>query len=190
MTVKGKTENKTGGPDIIIRDVKPDDAAQLLGIYRYYIEETAITFETSVPAVPEFRARIEKTLARYPYICAERDGKIEGYAYAGAFVGRAAYDKSVETTIYVEHGAAKNGLGRRLYAALEERLAAMGIVNLYACIGYPAEKEDEYLTYNSAEFHEHMGYRKAGEFLKCGHKFGRWYSMIWMEKLIGEHGEL
>lgn len=62
----------------------------------------------------------------------------------------------------------------------------MGFLNLYACIGYP-EEEDEYLTRNSAEFHAHLGFRKVGEFHLCGYKFGRWYHMIWMEKLVGEH---
>ena len=61
----------------------------------------------------------------------------------------------------------------------------MGILNLYACIGYP-EYEDEYLTTNSADFHTHLGFVKVGEFHKCGYKFGRWYNMIWMEKMIGE----
>ena len=73
-----------------------------------------------------------------------------------------------------------------LYEALETELKKMGILNLYACIGYP-ETEDEYLTRNSAGFHAHLGYIKVGEFHKCGYKFGRWYHMIWMEKTIGEH---
>lgn len=77
-------------------------------------------------------------------------------------------------------------MGRRLYEALEEKLRKMGILNLYACIAYP-ETEDEYLTTNSADFHAHLGYTKVGKFQKCGYKFGRWYNMIWMEKLIGEH---
>ena len=64
----------------------------------------------------------------------------------------------------------------------------MGILNLYACIGQP-EVEDEYLTRNSADFHEHMGFSKVGEFHKCGYKFGRWYNMIWMEKMIGKHSK-
>ena len=55
-----------------------------------------------------------------------------------------------------------------------------------ACIGYP-EKEDQYLTKNSAEFHAHLGYRMVGEFHQCGYKFGRWYDMVWMEKIIGQH---
>ena len=77
-------------------------------------------------------------------------------------------------------------MGRMLYEALEAALKEMGILNLYACIGYP-DTEDEYLTRNSADFHKHLGFEKVGEFHKCGYKFDRWYSMIWMEKIIGEH---
>lgn len=73
-----------------------------------------------------------------------------------------------------------------LYEALEKELKDRGILNLYACIGDPLT-EDEYLTKNSERFHRHMGYRKVGEFHKCGYKFNRWYNMIWMEKMIGEH---
>lgn len=104
-----------------------------------------------------------------------------------ADMGRAAYGWSCEMTIYLDRNAHKCGMGRRLYEALEDRLRKMGILNLYACIGYP-KKEDEYLNRNSAEFHEHMGYTKVGQFHRCGRKFGRFYDMIWMEKIIGEHG--
>lgn len=62
----------------------------------------------------------------------------------------------------------------------------MGVLNLYACIGYP-KVEDEYLNKNSAQFHEHLGFRLCGTFENCGYKFNRWYDMIWMEKIIGEH---
>ena len=80
----------------------------------------------------------------------------------------------------------KSGVAKALYMALEQILAEQNILNLNACIGYP-EVEDEYLTKNSVQFHEHMGYRFVGEFYKCGYKFGRWYNMVWMEKHIGEH---
>lgn len=130
--------------------------------------------------------RIRNIMKRYPYIVIERDGKVQGYAYAGPFHSRAAYGWSCEMTIYLDHSMRKSGLGRQIYEALEERLRKMGILNLYACIGYP-ETEDEYLNRNSAEFHEHLGYTKVGEFHKCGYKFGRWYDMIYMEKIIGEH---
>ena len=119
-------------------------------------------------------------------IVAEEDGRVMGYAYAGPFVGRAAYAWSCEMSIYLDHTSRNRGLGRALYEAMEARLAAMGILNLYACIG-ATEHEDEYLTNNSAGFHAHMGYTLAGTFRKCGYKFGRWYDMIWMEKIIGEH---
>lgn len=173
---------------VVIRDVKPDDAERLLEIYAYYVENTAISFEYDVPSIDEFRARIENTVKRYPYVVAEEDGRVAGYAYAGAFVGRAAYCRSCEMTVYLDRSAHKCGIGRMIYEAMEERLKRMGILNLYACIGYP-ETEDEYLNKNSAEFHGHMGYTKVGEFHKCGYKFGRWYNMIWMEKIIGEHRE-
>ena len=89
-------------------------------------------------------------------------------------------------TIYLNHSAKGSGLGRKLYTALEEALKAQGILNLYACIGVP-EEPDEYLDFNSEQFHAHLGYTTVGTFHKCGYKFGRWYNMIWMEKLVGEH---
>ena len=140
-----------------IRPVSPGDAEELLAIYAPYVETTAITFEYEVPSPAEFAERIRRTEERYPYLAAEADGRLLGYAYAGAFVGRAAYDWSCELTIYLARDARKMRLGRQLYTALEQRLAQMGVLNLYACIGWP-EAEDEYLTRNSAQFHEHLGF--------------------------------
>lgn len=169
-----------------IRKAEITDAKRLLEIYDYYVKNTAITFEYETPSLDEFASRMENIMKRYPYLVIEKDNRIEGYAYAGIFKNRAAYDWSCETTIYLDHNERKNGMGRMLYVALEEKLKEMGILNMYACIGYPDE-EDEYLTKNSALFHEHLGFAKVGEFHKCGYKFGRWYNMIWMEKIIGEH---
>lgn len=178
----GETEMETA----IIRDAKPEDAKRLLEIYAYYVENTAITFEYDVPAPDVFQNRMENIMKRYPYIVIERDGKVQGYAYAGPFGGRAAYGWSCEMTVYLDRHMQKRGMGRQIYEALEDRLRKMGILNLYACIGYP-EIEDTYLSRNSAEFHKHLGYTTVGEFHKCGYKFGRWYNMVWMEKIIGEH---
>ncbi len=174
--------------DITIRSASIHDAADILRIYEYYVSETAISFEYDVPTLDEMKARITKTLQKYPYFVAEHHHKIIGYAYAGPFVGRAAYNWSAELTIYITADEKNNGAGRKLYEALENALGEMGITNLYACIGCP-DVEDEYLNFNSAHFHEHMGFTKCGEFHKCGYKFGRWYHMIWMEKIIGEHGK-
>lgn len=174
--------------DISIGVVTPKDAEEILSIYAPYVENTAITFEYTVPKISEFRSRIEKTLERYPYLKAVSDGKIVGYTYAGVFHERQAYDWAVETTVYVKSGCAGQGIGKMLYNSLEKCLGAQGILNLNACIAYP-ENQDEYLTRNSAEFHKHIGYRTVGEFYKCGYKFNRWYNMVWMEKLIGEHNK-
>ena len=157
----------------------------ILEIYAYYVEYTVISFEWDVPSLEEFENRMRDIMKKYPYLVIEQDGKIEGYAYAHAFVGRAAYDWSSELTIYLDHNARKGGLGRRLYEELADRLKKMGILNLYACIGYP-QVEDEYLTKNSAEFHAHLGFELVGTFHNCGYKFDRWYDMVWMEKIIGE----
>lgn len=172
--------------NIKIRDANIEDAERLSEIYSYYVQNTAITFEYDVPTLYEFQNRIKNTKKKYPYLVIERDGTVRGYAYAGAFVGRAAYDWSCEMTVYLDSTVRKCGLGRMIYEALEEKLKEMGILNLYACIAYP-EIEDEYLTRNSADFHAHLGFEQVGEFHKCGYKFGRWYNMIWMEKIIGNH---
>jgi phosphinothricin acetyltransferase len=172
--------------NIQIRLAAVADAAQLLEIYRPYVEHTAISFEYEVPSVEEFAARIEHTLQRYPYVVAVSGGVIVGYAYASAFKERSAYDWAVETSIYVKEGCTGMGCGKSLYGALEELLKKQHIINLNACIAF-TKTEDDYLTNNSQFFHEHMGYRLVGTFNQCGYKFGRWYDMIWMEKMIGAH---
>ncbi len=172
--------------EFIIRKASVIDAAAILAIYAPYVEETAITFEYTVPSLSEFKERIRNVLKRFPYIVAEKDGTIAGYAYVSPFHERAAYSWAVETSIYIDKNLRKTGLGKRLYNALEDILKKQGILNLNACIAYP-EKEDRHLTKNSVEFHEHLGYSMVGEFHKCGYKFNRWYNMVWMEKSIGEH---
>lgn len=171
---------------IRIRTASPDDAEELLAIYAPYVTDTAITFEYDVPGLEEFRARVARTLSKYPYLVAQRGGMILGYAYTGAFVGRAAYDWAVETTIYLRGDCRKTGVGRMLYEELEKISILQNIRNMNACIGYP-ETEDEHLTMNSIRFHERLGYHMVGIFHNCGYKFGTWYHMAWMEKIIGEH---
>lgn len=172
--------------ELIIRTATLDDAEELLKIYAPYVEDTAISFEYEVPTVDEFRSRIENTLKKYPYIVAEVNGKIAGYSYCGEFKSRAAYNYDVETTIYLSGDMKGKGIGRRLYLELEERLKKQNILNMNACIA-TIDIEDEHLTNGSTKFHEKMGYRTVGEFRQCGYKFGRWYNMIWMEKMIGDH---
>lgn len=174
--------------EITFRNASKDDAEKLVEIYKYYVEKTAITFDWTVPTIEEFKERMCNIMQKYPYIVAVQNDNIIGYAYVSPFVGREAYDWSVETTIYLNNKLQHQGVGKKLYFVMEEILKKMHILNLNACIGYPKE-DDEYLTKNSAQFHEYLGYRMVGKFHSSGYKFGKWYDMVWMEKMIGDHIE-
>ena len=176
----------TASQALKLRVASPADAPALLEIYAPYVRETAVTFEYEVPTPGEFARRIAMTLERFPYLVAERGGSLLGYAYTGTFKERRAYDWAAETTIYLRQGELRAGLGTLLYTALEKLSAAQHLQNLEACIAY-ANPEDEHLTNASVAFHQSLGYRLAGRFEKCGFKFGTWYDMVWMEKLIGAH---
>ncbi len=168
---------------IEIRNVKLDDAKELVDIYNYYIENTAITFEIDKLGVSEFKERIKEISANFPYIVVLENGAIKGYAYSHEFNKREAYRFSNEVTIYLDKDSFKKGYGKLLYNELEKRLKEKGIRNLYACIASPVAI-DKYLNNNSEEFHAHLGYKRNGLFTKCGYKFDTWYNMIWMEKLL------
>lgn len=171
---------------LMIRTACFEDAEKLLSIYEYYVKNTAVTFEWETPSLEEFQGRMKSVLGKFPYIVCEIDGEIVGYAYAAPFRVRAGYGRAVETTVYVNKDTRSKGIGGRLYAALEQILKMQNIINLNACIAY-SEEEDKFLTHSSPDFHAHLGYRYAGRFIKCAYKFNRWYDMIWMEKIIGEH---
>lgn len=170
----------------LIRTAELADAQRLLDIYAYYVTDTAITFEYEVPTLKDFQKRMRSVQEFYPYLVAEEDGRIFGYAYASAFHPRAAYAWSAEVTVYLDKAARGKGVGSKLYERLEKYLKEMGILNLNACIAQTAV-EDDYLTNTSQAFHEKQGYQLVGTFHKSGYKFKRWYNMIWMEKLIGNH---
>ena len=175
----------TKDKEVRIRTAVPEDAETLVKIYAPYVMETAITFEYEVPSVEEFRGRIEKVLKKYPYLVAETADGIMGYAYAGVFKDRRAYDHCVETSIYVSKDAHGKGIGRTLYEALEAELQARGFININACISW-IDEPNKHLTHQSPKFHEKLGYKKNAHFHRCGYKFGEWFDMIWMEKLLDE----
>ena len=168
---------------MLIRSARPEDAPALSEIYRPYVENTAVSFEYDAPSPEEFARRIAGTLEKYPYLVLEEAGRPRGYAYAGPLKGRAAYDWSAETSVYVAEDAHGRGYGRALYEALEAALRSMGIRTLYACIAW-TDEEGPCLTQASPRFHEHMGFVRCGTFRRCAFKFGRWWDMIWMEKKI------
>jgi len=162
-----------------IRIATLKDAPALLKIYAPYVEQTAITFEYQVPSLEEFESRMQGILSKYPYLIAEENSEILGYAYASPFKTRAAYAWSVETSIYVKMGIHKQGIGTALYQALEQLLARQHVCNLCACIAYPNPP--------SIAFHESFGYKTIAHFSKSGYKQNAWYDMIWMEKELCPH---
>ena len=169
--------------DIQIRVARESDAAALRDIYAPYVERTAVSFEYEAPDVATFLERIRRVQERYPYLVAESDGALLGYAYAGSFHTRETYSWSAEASIYLRMDCRRMGIGSALYRALESALRAMGVRRLYASIAVP-DDPDEHLTLDSVRFHTAMGYHTVGEFHHCGWKFGRWYSTVWMEKVL------
>lgn len=170
---------------IFLRLVKLEDAETLAQIYKPYVENTAVSFEYTAPDKAEFERRIKEKISTYPYIVAEYDGEIVGYCYASKFLPRPAYIHSVETTVYIKKDFHRGGVGKTLYLALEKLLALQNVISLNACIAC-ADKDDETLNNNSLHFHSAMGYRYVGRFNASGYKFGRFYDMVWFEKLIAE----
>ncbi|WP_444189717.1 GNAT family N-acetyltransferase [Dialister succinatiphilus] len=135
---------KSSNPSFFIRQASIEDAPSLLSIYRPYVENTAITFEEDPPTLEDFQHRMASTLERYPYLAALADGRIAGYAYAGPFHLRKAYDHAAELSIYIAPPFHHRGLGKALYGQLESILLSQQVFNLYACIAV-TKGEDPFL---------------------------------------------
>lgn len=178
----------TATSPITLRMASTADAPVLAAIYGPYVRETAISFEYEPPSDEEFAHRIAEVLEKFPYLAAEHGGEVVGYAYAHAYGVRKAFGWAVELSVYIRRDCRGLGIGRRLYEAMELLLKAQNVTNLYVLVA-GVEVEDEYLTHNSQRFHLAMGYEYVGKLHKAGYKFGRWYDMITMEKLIAPHPE-
>lgn len=161
---------------MIIRSAQLADAKAIRDIYQPYVTDTAITFEVDVPTVQEFEKRITQTLAHFPYLVAEEEGVVVGYAYASTYYARAAYDWTVELSIYVAKETRGKGIGSALYEALEEELKARGYLRFLACIAVPNEA--------SISMHKKRGYVQVAHFPKIGFKFNQWHDIVWMQKTI------
>ncbi len=159
-----------------IRVAAVADAAALLEIYRPYVEDTAVSFETSVPAVEEFAARIQKALTRWQWLVAEIDGEPVGYAYASSHRDRAAYRWSTEVSAYVAARFQRQGIGRLLYERLLEDVARKGLCNAYAGVTMPNDA--------SVGLHCHLGFETVGVFRSVGRKFGKWHDVMWLQRKL------
>ncbi len=162
---------------VAIRAATPADGEVLARIYNHYIASTVVTFEESLLAAADMGARLAETDSqRLPWLVAQTDASVRGFAYASRWKGRCAYRHSVEVTVYVEHEAVGRGLGTRLYAALFAELSrgdchvAMGGITL------PNEA--------SVALHEKFGMRKVAHFREVGYKFGRWLDVGYWQLVL------
>lgn len=158
----------------MIRIVTEKDVAQMLAIYAPYVENTTYSFEYTVPTMEEFTQRFRKYTAQCPWLVWEEDGRVLGYAYGSLPFERAAYAWCAEVSIYLSPEIHGKGIGRTLYAAVEEILWKQGYRIIYALI----TTENQ----GSLAFHEKVGYTYCAQFPGCGIKFGRSLGVIWMEK--------
>ena len=157
-----------------IRPATVADLPRILEIYAPYVEYTAISFEYTVPTLAEFTDRFLGITAQFPWLVWEENGAVLGYAYGSLPFERAAYQWSAEASIYLCPEARGRGIGKSLYAALEEILKKQGYRKVYAIITTANEA--------SVAFHQAVGYRHTASFPDCGYKFGQWYGTVWLEK--------
>ncbi|WP_432730481.1 GNAT family N-acetyltransferase [Variovorax sp. W6] len=165
---------------LAIRPCREEDIAAITAIYAHHVLHGTGTFETEPPSPTEMAARRADVLARsLPYLVAEEDGGVLGFAYCNWFKPRPAYRFSAEDSIYVAESARGKGLGAKLLAALSQAAEAAGVRKLIAVIGDSANA-------GSVGVHRSQGFTHVGVLKDCGWKFGEWRDVVLMEKVLGE----
>ncbi|HVT38715.1 MAG TPA: GNAT family N-acetyltransferase [Gemmatimonadaceae bacterium] len=165
---------------LLIRDSRDDDLGAITAIYAHYVPTSAATFETEPPDLAEMTRRRAAVLAAgLPYLIAEVNGAVAGYAYATIYRGRLAYRFTAEDSIYVHHAYVRAGIGRALLAALIESCEARGCRQMIAVIS-------DGVTTGSIRLHERAGFEMAGTLRSVGFKFGRWIDTVRMQRALGE----
>ena len=159
-----------------IRRVARSDAEALRDIYGPIVDETAISFETSVPSAADIRDRIDARNDQYPWLVCERDDRVCGYAMAGPHADRGAYQWTVDLSAYVREQARGEGIGSALYTALLAILRLQGYVRACAVIALPNE--------GSVRFHERHDFEPVGVFDSVGYKHGDWRDVGWWQRSI------
>lgn len=161
-----------------IRSAEPADAEAIAGIYAWYVEHSAVTFDEVVPAAEEHAAKIRE--ARLPFLVAEdEDGTVVGYAYLAPYRPRSAYRYTAEITIYVSAGTRGRGIGRALFSRLLDDGAAADIREVIAVITATDDGE-------SVAFHTRAGFVETGRLRRVGFKHDRWYDTVFMQRSLTE----
>jgi L-amino acid N-acyltransferase YncA len=163
----------------ILRSSHPDDISAITSIYRHHVLHGTGTFETSPPELEEMARRRTEVLERgLPYLVAESEGRVVGYAYCNWFKPRAAYRFSAEDSVYVEAGREGTGIGRALLAELLRQAEAAGVRRVIAVIGDSGNQ-------GSIRLHQSAGFQPAGTLVSCGWKFDRWLDVVMMQRALG-----
>lgn len=164
-----------------IRDARRSDVPAMLAIYAPFVEHTAVSFEYDIPTEAEFARRLEEHQAAFPWLVCEENGRVMGYAYAGRAFERAAYGWNAEISCYLAPELRGRGVGRRLYARIEEILTRLGYYKLFAVVTSANAP--------SVAFHRALGFRDAACFRNVGYKQGGWYDVLWLEKTLCDRPE-
>lgn len=166
--------------EIKLRLAKAEDAAEILQIYKPYVEKTSVTFETEVPSAEGFYKRVSDICRKYPYVVAEIDGKIAAYAYSNYYLERAAYGWNVQFSVYVAEEYCKNlHIGTALYTALKKISELQNVQNVYSLVADSNEK--------SFAFHKKIGFEKLATYASVGYKLGAWHDVSIFQMILGEH---
>ncbi len=163
----------------MIRLATAGDAPAILEIYAPFIRDTSITFETEVPSIAEFSARINSYLENWPWLLFDTGGSIAGYAYASRYRERTAYQWSVECSVYIHPNHLRAGIASRLYKCLFAILKAQGFTTVYAVINLPNDQ--------SVALHEKLGFRYFATYEKVGFKLGQWKNVGWWQLQLNEY---
>ncbi len=162
--------------ELTIREAALEDAKTLADIYNHYVRETHITFDLDPVDEDNRRGWIESynSNQRHRLFVGETDGLIVGYACSSQFRYKPAYDRSVETTIYLNHEVTGNGYGHKLYQHLFESLARTDVHRCYGIIALPNEA--------SVQLHRRFGFVEKGVLTEVGYKFEQYWDTLWMER--------
>ncbi|HZU60771.1 MAG TPA: arsinothricin resistance N-acetyltransferase ArsN1 family B [Solirubrobacteraceae bacterium] len=161
-----------------VRPADPaSDAAACAGVYAPYVRDSVISFEAEPPDEVEMRQRMETVSARYPWLVAEVDGRVVGYAYASQHRDRAAYRWAVDVAVYLEAGHHGQGIGGALYEALFQALSRQGL--RMACAGITLPNPA------SVALHRKLGFEIVGVYRQIGWKFDRWHDVAWYQRRLG-----